>query len=110
MGELRAEVFRRTDGRWAWHAMADNNEIVASDAGQGYENRGDAELMMVRVLGANAYDVAADRLNDVIHQALTDALRSPEQQQDLEMVARFVAGRVLNLLAGKPVEDSSRQG
>ena len=45
------EVYRRTDGKWAWHAVASNNRIVASDGGQGYENRGDAEAMMERVLG-----------------------------------------------------------
>jgi uncharacterized protein YegP (UPF0339 family) len=34
--------FRRTDGKWAWHAKTANGEIVATDGGQGYENKSDA--------------------------------------------------------------------
>jgi uncharacterized protein YegP (UPF0339 family) len=39
----RLEVFERTDGRWAWRLFAGNGEIIATDGGQGYENRGDCE-------------------------------------------------------------------
>lgn len=45
-----AEVFRRTDGRWAWRLKADNGYIVATDGGQGYENATDAEAMCRRVI------------------------------------------------------------
>lgn len=37
------EVYRRADGKWAWRLIAQNGEIVATDGGQGYENRADAE-------------------------------------------------------------------
>lgn len=44
------EIFPRKDGRWAWHVIARNGQIVASDAGQGYENRDDCEQMASRIL------------------------------------------------------------
>jgi uncharacterized protein YegP (UPF0339 family) len=46
-----AEVFRRQDGKWAWHAIAANGQVVAGDESQGYENEGDAYDMMRRILG-----------------------------------------------------------
>lgn len=33
------ETFQRDDGRWAWHLIADNGRVIATDGGQGYENR-----------------------------------------------------------------------
>lgn len=39
----RLEVFVRADGLWSWRRVAANNEIVATDGGQGYEKQGDAE-------------------------------------------------------------------
>jgi len=39
----KIETFQRTDGLWAWHLVAGNGEIVATDGGQGYENKRDAE-------------------------------------------------------------------
>jgi len=35
--------YRRADGRWAWRGIAANGHIVATDGGQGYERRIDAE-------------------------------------------------------------------
>lgn len=37
------DVFERADGRWAWSLTADNGDIIATDGGQGYENRGYCE-------------------------------------------------------------------
>ena len=39
----KLEIFQREDGLWAWRLIASNGEIVATDGGQGYENRRDAE-------------------------------------------------------------------
>jgi uncharacterized protein YegP (UPF0339 family) len=39
------EVYQRTDHRWAWRLRASNGAIVATDGGQGYENRADAARM-----------------------------------------------------------------
>jgi uncharacterized protein YegP (UPF0339 family) len=43
MGEL--DVYKRNDGKWAWRLVAPNGQIIATDGGQGYENRGDCERM-----------------------------------------------------------------
>lgn len=45
---VRASVFKRIDGRYAWHMVAQNGQIIATDGGQGYENRADAEEMASR--------------------------------------------------------------
>ena len=29
-------IYKRTDGKWAWRLTADNGQIIATDAGQGY--------------------------------------------------------------------------
>lgn len=44
------EVHRRTDGRWAWRLRARNKEIIATDGGQGYENKSDAVAMADRII------------------------------------------------------------
>lgn len=36
------QLFKRVDGRWAWRLVASNGNIVATDGGQGYENKQDA--------------------------------------------------------------------
>ena len=43
MAELN--VYKRSDGKWAWRLRADNGEIIAVDGGQGYENMSDARDM-----------------------------------------------------------------
>jgi len=35
------DIYQRTDNRWAWRLLADNGQVIATDGGQGYENRGD---------------------------------------------------------------------
>lgn len=47
----RLEVYRRSDGRWAWREVASNGEVIATDGGQGYENRCDAVEMGQKVTG-----------------------------------------------------------
>lgn len=42
---MRTEVYKRADGLWAWRVVAENGNIVATDGGQGYENRADCEHM-----------------------------------------------------------------
>lgn len=38
----RGQLYRRSDGRWAWRVVAANGQVVATDGGQGYERRLDA--------------------------------------------------------------------
>lgn len=45
----RAEVFQRTDGRWAFRIVAGNGQTVATDGGQGYENKTDADATAARL-------------------------------------------------------------
>lgn len=45
------EIYQRTDGRWAWRLVAANGRIIATDGGQGYENRADAEAIARDVVG-----------------------------------------------------------
>lgn len=57
------EVYRRTDGKWAWRLVASNGNIIATDGGQGYENRADCEDMALDIVAAGKYrhsDIAID--------------------------------------------------
>lgn len=99
MADVLVEVFKRSDGKWGWHAIAENRQIVASDAGQGYENRSDAEDMMHRVMGGEyaaagplVADPGMEEVTRVVRDALADALANPTP--DLEMASRYVAGQV----------------
>jgi uncharacterized protein YegP (UPF0339 family) len=38
---LKIEIYKREDGKWAWRLKAANHEIIATDGGQGFENRDD---------------------------------------------------------------------
>lgn len=49
-------IYQRTDGKWAWRLKANNGLIVATDAGQGYENRSDAETMVDHIVGGGYKD------------------------------------------------------
>lgn len=44
------QVFQRSDGKWAWRLLAENSYVIATDGGQGYNNRSDADSMGRRVL------------------------------------------------------------
>lgn len=54
-------VYQRSDGRWAWHLTADNNEIIATDGSQGYENEADAKLMADAIVGGQFKDAEKRR-------------------------------------------------
>lgn len=45
------EIYERTDGRWGWRLIAGNGRTIATDGGQGYENRADCEQMANDVVG-----------------------------------------------------------
>jgi uncharacterized protein YegP (UPF0339 family) len=51
-------VFKRKDGTWAWRLKADNDEIIATDGSQGYENESDARDMADRIIGGEFKDAA----------------------------------------------------
>ena len=49
------EVYKRTDGTWAWRARdPGNRRIMGTDGGQGYEKRGDAISALVQVIRPDA--------------------------------------------------------
>ena len=59
------EVYRREDKRWAWRLRAANKKIIATDGGQGYENKQDAVDMADKIVRKNVYkDVAIWRPRD----------------------------------------------
>ena len=45
------ETYQREDGKWAWRLVAPNGRVIATDAGQGFRDRTDAErsISLVRV-------------------------------------------------------------
>ena len=49
-------LFQRKDCTWSWHLEADNGQIIASDASQGYENEDDARTMADRIIGGEFAD------------------------------------------------------
>jgi uncharacterized protein YegP (UPF0339 family) len=52
-------VYQRDDCKWGWQLKADNEQIIATDHNQGYENEADARDMADRILGGEFKD--ADR-------------------------------------------------
>lgn len=44
----RLQVFIRKDGRYAWRKKDGNNQIVATDGGQGFEQRAGAQAAASR--------------------------------------------------------------
>jgi uncharacterized protein YegP (UPF0339 family) len=49
------EVYQRVDKKWAWRLLAGNTEIIATDGGQGYENKSDAVDMVDRIVRKGTY-------------------------------------------------------
>lgn len=47
------EIYQRTDKRWAWRLLASNGRIIATDGGQGYENKADCEAMANDIVGGH---------------------------------------------------------
>lgn len=46
----KGQIYKRTDGKWAFRVRAINGEIVATDGGQGYSARSDAESTLQKLL------------------------------------------------------------
>lgn len=42
-------LYKRTDGKWAWRLTV-NDQVIATDGSQGYENESDARIMADRVI------------------------------------------------------------
>jgi uncharacterized protein YegP (UPF0339 family) len=59
--------YKRTDGKWAWRLTADNNEKIAVDGSQGYENYADCQAI-------------ADKI--VIDGGFKDAKRTKQKDDD----------------------------
>lgn len=65
------EVYQRADKRWSWRLRAGNGSIIATDGGQGYENRSDC-ARVARAVVAGLYEPRSNR-GDVL-QRIRDAL------------------------------------
>jgi uncharacterized protein YegP (UPF0339 family) len=46
---MKIEIYQRADGKWAWRVRASNGQVVATDGGQGYENRDEAQRMVLSI-------------------------------------------------------------
>jgi hypothetical protein len=49
--EDRVELFQRTDMLWDWRVIANNGNVISTSGGQGYNNRGDAAVMIYSLFG-----------------------------------------------------------
>ena len=45
------EIYKRTDGKWAFRVKASNGQVVATDGGQGYEAKTSARSTLERLMG-----------------------------------------------------------
>lgn len=52
----RVEIYQREDDRWAWRLVAANGQIIATDGGQGYENRQDLDDTLESIFGPEVAD------------------------------------------------------
>jgi len=46
----KGQVYKRTDGKWAFRVKASNGETVATDGGQGYEAKASAVSTLEKLL------------------------------------------------------------
>lgn len=53
----KVTVYKRDDGKWAWHRKSENGHIVATDGGQGYEDRAEALRMAAELNEASIIEV-----------------------------------------------------
>lgn len=49
--EDRVELYQRPDMKWDWRVLANNDNLIATSGNQGYENRGDAAVMVYSLFG-----------------------------------------------------------
>lgn len=53
-------VYQRSDGKWAWRVVAANGQITATDGGQGFSRRIDAQRGLDHQVGSGAEDAPHD--------------------------------------------------
>lgn len=53
----RFETYEREDGRWGWRLRHSNGDVLATDHGQGYENRNDCQRIGLKVC-LGSFDVS----------------------------------------------------
>jgi uncharacterized protein YegP (UPF0339 family) len=46
----KGEIYKRADGKYGFRVKASNGEQVASDGGQGYNNKADAKSTLEKLL------------------------------------------------------------
>jgi uncharacterized protein YegP (UPF0339 family) len=56
------EIYKRSDGRWAFRVKASNGQIVATDGSQGYEEKDSAESTLQKLMSGE-YDGQVTVLN-----------------------------------------------
>lgn len=49
----KRRVYEREDGKWGWQLVSDNNNIIATDGNQGYDNEQDARSMADKIIGGD---------------------------------------------------------
>jgi uncharacterized protein YegP (UPF0339 family) len=55
---MPGEIFKRADGKFGFRVKASNGQVVATDGGQGYSDKGDARSTLDKLLsGGYAGDV-----------------------------------------------------
>jgi len=55
---MAGEIYKRADGKFGFRVKASNGQVVASDGGQGYSDKGDARSTLQRLLdGAYKGDI-----------------------------------------------------
>jgi uncharacterized protein YegP (UPF0339 family) len=56
-------LYKNGSGKWAWRLVSDNGNIIATDGGQGYENKSDCREMADSII-AGDYKDAEKRIID----------------------------------------------
>jgi uncharacterized protein YegP (UPF0339 family) len=46
----KGEIYKRADGKWGFRVKASNGEAVATDGGQGYNNKADARSTLEKLM------------------------------------------------------------
>lgn len=94
------EIYQRADGRWAWRLRAGNGRIIATDGGQGYENRADcarvADAVVSGLHAPEGRDLAAQL--DRIREALPWWESTGRQHAD----GSILAATIRSILEPKP--------
>ena len=49
----KGEVYKRSDGKFAWRLKASNGEVVATDGGQGYNSSANAKETLQKVMNGD---------------------------------------------------------